>query len=506
MQKLYKHARALLLVLMLMAAVLPAKTLAVGESALEDSTDAVVAIIPVPGEDDLTYSTLEAAIADSLPGDIIVLTTDYTLTESVEIPAEVQLTIPTSADYNDTIDGNNVSGVVTSGSAYATLTVPAGKTLTVKGTLLVAGNQQASNPQTGVLTGNYGELVVDGTVELTSGSKLYARGKVSGDGTINAASGSNIYQLLQIHDWRGGTATSSIYSSVFPFNLYDVNNVTAKMVFAYGSHMYARYYVIYTAPLTGRQIVTNEDAMILGNNTDSGSLFKMTSSDAKVTVANATNVTVEGDVSTGPLTIIFNTVFGRVNLSTENMTCPIYKMNVTVTDGASMTITDSLKFLPGASLSINNGGDLIVNSGKAAYFYTAAGYSSDYYWKSAASVGTTDAELTVGTTATVSGVVGSTSNLLNNTSYETETPVTSTQIVKEATQVNSSTTIVNVTFYTYTAAAASATEEAVEVEEIAEEPVEVEEIAEEPVEVEEIIEEPVEIIEIVEIEEAPIAA
>lgn len=449
------------------------------------------------------FATLEQAVNDTYENygeGTVILAADYNLAEDLDVPADIELIIPTNADQNDTIDGNNVSGAVTSGSAYATLTVPAGKTLTINGTLLVAGNQQASNPQTGVLTGDYGELVVDGTVELTSGSKLYARGKVSGDGTINAASGSDIYQLLQIHDWRGGTATSSIYSSVFPFNLYDVNNVTAKMVFAYGSHMHARYYVIYTAPLTGRKIVTNEDAMILGASNDSGSLFKMTSSDAKVTVANATDVTVEGNVSTGPLTIIFNTVFGRVNLSTENMTCPIYKMNVTVEDQASLTVTDSLKFLPGASLTISDGGELIVNSGKAAYFYTANGYSSDYYWQNKASVGTTDAELTVGTTATVSGVVGSTSNLLSNTSYETETAVTSTQIVKEATQSGSSTTLVDVTFYTYTASAASAAEEEAVIDEISEEPVEVEE----PVEIEEAVEEPVE--EIAVIEEAPIAA
>lgn len=504
MQKMLKRVSVVFVVLMLAVAAMSVSVFAAETEDVTEATDSVVAVIPVPGEDDLTYSTLEAAIADALEGDVITLVADYTLTESVEIPAGVKVTIPTNASYNDTVTGNNASGAVASGSAYVTLTVPAGKTLTVNGTLLVAGNQQGSTPQTGVRTGNYGKMVVDGDVVLNSGSALYARGEVSGSGTITAKDGADIYQLLQVNDWRGGTATSSIYSSVFPFNLYDVNNVTAKMVFEYGSHMYAHYYVVYT--FLGSKIETNEDAMILGDANDNGSLFKMTSSDAKVTVANATDVTVEGNVSTGPLTIIFNTVFGRVNLTTENMTCPIYKMNVTVEDQASLTVTDSLKFLPGASLTISDGGELIVNSGKAAYFYTANGYSSDYYWQNKASVGTTDAELTVGTTATVSGVIGSTSNLLSNTSYETETAVTSTQIVKEATQSGSSTTLVDVTFYTYTASAASAAEEEAVIDEISEEPVEIEEPAEveEPVEIEEAVEEPVE--EIAVIEEAPIAA
>ena len=281
------------------------------------------------------------------------------------------------------------------------------------------------------------------------------RGEVSGAGTITAKSGSEVYQLFQINDWRGGTATSSIYSSVFPFNLYDVNNITARTVYEYGSRMYGNYYVVYT--FLGSKIETNETAMVLGAANDTGSLFRMTSSDASVVVENATDVTLYGNVSTGPLTIIFNTIFGRVNLTTENMTCPIYNMNVVVENGGSLTITDSLKFLPGASLSVYSGGELTVASGKSAYFYAVDDYSSDYYWQNRASVGDTDAALNATLGSSVSGVIASSDDTMSNITIAGISPTaTGTDIVKEATQSNTSTTIVDVTFYTYTATAASA--------------------------------------------------
>ena len=397
-----------------------------------------------------SYATLEEALENAYEDDTVKLVAqNYTMTSSATVPSKVTLIIPTAADANDTITGNNVSGAVASGTAYATLTIPENVSLTVNGTLLVAGNQQGSVPQTGCLTGNYGKMVVDGAVTL------HARGEVSGAGTITAKSGSNVYQLFQINDWRGGTATSSIYSSVFPFNLYNVDNITAKTVYEYGSHMYGRYYVVYT--FLGSRIETNEAAMVLGAANDTGSLFRMTSSDASVVVENATDVTLYGNVSTGPLTIIFNTIFGRVNLTTENMTCPIYNMNVVVENGGSLTITDSLKFLPGASLSVSSGGELAVASGKSAYFYAVDDYSSDYYWQNRASVGDTDAALNATLGSSVSGVIASSDDTMSNITIAGISPTaTGTDIVKEATQSNTSTTIVDVTFYTYTATAASA--------------------------------------------------
>ena len=90
------------------------------------------------------YDTLSQAIADaSTVGNLTVyLVSNYTLPADLEIPSNVTVTIPTSADYNDTnVGAANVDGIGTTASAYVTLTVPKGVTLDVKGTLLVAGNQ-----------------------------------------------------------------------------------------------------------------------------------------------------------------------------------------------------------------------------------------------------------------------------------------------------------------------------------------------------------------------------
>ena len=198
----------------LMATLLVMSLTVMAASASEAVMDEETAVATVTYEMDGTtytdsYATLEEALENTYEGDTVKLVAqNYTMTSSATLPAGVTLIIPTAADANDTTTGNNVSGAVTSGTAYATLTVPENVSLTVNGTLLVAGNQQGSVPQTGCLTGNYGKMVVDGDVVLNSGSELHARGEVSGAGTITAKSGSKVYQLFQINDWRGGTATS----------------------------------------------------------------------------------------------------------------------------------------------------------------------------------------------------------------------------------------------------------------------------------------------------------
>ena len=79
------------------------------------------------------------------------------------------------------------------------------------------------------------DLSRGGTINLKSGGKLYAWGYVkgqdmdqgnnttaSGVGTIVAESGSEVWEDYQVGEWRGGTASSTIYNNksswkFFPF-------------------------------------------------------------------------------------------------------------------------------------------------------------------------------------------------------------------------------------------------------------------------------------------------
>lgn len=473
---MYKHVGAIFLALMLMVAALSVNALAVGEDTLEDSTDTVVAIIPVLGEDDLTYSTLEAAIADAQSGDVIILTTDYTLAESVVIPTGVQLTIPTSASYNDTTAGNNVSGAVSNGSAYVTLTVPTGKTLTVNGTLLVAGNQQSSTKKASCLTGNYGKVAVDGS--LVVNGELYARGEISGTGEVTANSGSTVYQMFQISDWRGGNAAMGAYNTnkVFPFNLYELKNITANTTYYNGSTLKGQYFIVASGTgVPGSEVVvgTNgqmefEDSSRTGDNVQ----FSFN--------AGISTVTVNGRVKTGGITVDMSVYGFPYTITSNNIVCPFgYNMDVVIANGGSLSISNQMKFLPGCNITVKNGGTLTIKEGGEAYFYGASGYSTTYNWANWGP--TTAATLTVeeGGTVNNSGTIASTDATFANVDGFTATETTVT--VKEVTQANTSVTLVSVPFTVGTNAASAA-----EVEEIVEEPVEeIVEISEELVEVEE---------------------
>lgn len=463
MQKMYKHAGAILLALMLMVAALSVNAVAVGEETLEDSAGAVVAIIPVTGEDDLTYSTLEAAIADAMPGDVIILTTDYTLTESAVIPTGVKLTIPTSASYNDTNDGNNVQGGVTSGSAFVTLTVPAGKTLTVNGTLLVAGNQQSIQPRTGCLTGNFGKIDLAGELEVSG--ELYARGEISGNGTVTAKSGSKVYQLFQIKDWRGGTKSLAAYNaSIFPFNLYEVNSIKAETKYENGASLTGQYYIYASGSHNNGEVPLIGDGaqMDFADDTASDHIIMKENADGEMTA------TINGDIKTGHIAISLKQFGFNFSITSSYAVCPFgYNMDVVITNGSSMEITNNLKILPGCD--ITNNGTLTVDAGKTVYFYGADGYSAAYNfaeWTSAA-----PATLTGTGTLVNNGTVASTdptfANMSGHTAARNEDGTAVTVTMDEYVQASGSTPVT----FTVGAAASSAEEPAAEfIEEIEEAP------------------------------------
>ena len=92
------------------------------------------------------WRTLELALKNAKANDTVVLESDVTLTGDVEVPKDVMLLLPVSADdtgYTETgcnPDGETYSqatGKDPNAELFHRLTVPAGKTLTVNGTVLV---------------------------------------------------------------------------------------------------------------------------------------------------------------------------------------------------------------------------------------------------------------------------------------------------------------------------------------------------------------------------------
>ncbi len=352
-----------------------------------------VAYIPVEGEETMKFTSLAAALkaVEEYTDITIYLAGNDELTDNMIIPAGITVIIATSENYeaDNTTKGNNISGGVNPKDAFATLTIPSEFTLTVNGTLIVAGNQQGSNPRTGFLTGDYGAVDVEGGL-IVNGS-LYARGDVytKTTGKVTANENAKVYQRLEISDWRGGTAASIAYlAKIFPFNLYELSGISTELICNNGTTLYAQAFIY----ASDQGISVN--VPYLASNGDGMIRFSGTGGDVRFTKANdITNITINANLETGNLSFEEDVDGESYPIDSSGLVCPFgYHTNLLINKGSSVTVKTLLKFLPGCQVTVEEGaslaiGEIIENEDGtktttegAAYFYTAADYSNTFNW------------------------------------------------------------------------------------------------------------------------------
>lgn len=336
----------------------------------------------------------------------VVLLTDVTLSSAINrqentnsttftIPNGVTLVVP----YNEklstgTADSVNTSDATaaanygvdenknTTDSAYRTLTVPTDCTLNVNGTLNVNALQGSSNTNgyQSHVVGDYGYMVVAGTVNVNAGGTLYARGYVTGTGNINVQSNGTLYQMMQIVDWRGGTYSVPVANSkdypTLPFSGYYLQNNMVHTKYFYGSSMKAQ--AVIAATLSGYQAVYAAVPVISNGDASNPSFFVMNEGASVETEYDKANdrlkVTLNGNTGMNCLKLSV----GAYDLTTEGKELAVSdNLQVTVASG-KMTIAGGLKFLPGAKLTVNSGAKLEIAEGGKAFFYAAADYNSAY--------------------------------------------------------------------------------------------------------------------------------
>lgn len=363
------------------------------------------------------FDSLEDAFDNTLPGGTVFLVKDYELTESDEIPQNKTLIIPTSASLNDIFTGNNASGSAdtTDPGYYVKLTIPTETTLTVNGTLLVAGNQQSTQPKSGCLKGQYGQVNVEG--EMVVNGTLYARGKIvsDGEGKITANSGSSVYQLFQILDWRGGTETRNCYNaSVFPFNRFEINNIQVETDYMKGASLFGQYYIYAGGRGKEGNVYIIGNGGLLTFNSNAASTDKITfSSDSSGRIT----AEVHAPVSTGAITVSFHFLLWDFNISSTNRELPFgYNMDVVVADGGALTLTNKIKLLPDCTLTVENGGTFNVASTGKLFVYDRDQYLNSYNFQTQP-LPSDDACLINNGTINNSGVIASSDSTLSNIPY-----------------------------------------------------------------------------------------
>ena len=316
------------------------------------------------------YTTLDDALSAAASGvdkTVKIVAKDLKIEKDTAIPAGVTVVLPCSASdmgylvgdgINRSPDGTALSPATGKNitNTYCILTVADGRTLTIKGTLLV--NAEVGRPG----GGHYDQDVNGGcaVVQLSPGSKIVVEsgglldvfGYVKGTGTVTVKSGGTASDLYVVRNWRGGSQAFAIYPLVYPMNQEDMHNIEVETVVENGGRlegsvrMYAGGYFSYTRfPQDDGTNGLIRGGTVTKTLTPKGEKYE---SREKI-VLNGT-----GNISYSALMIV------GLEMSTGDFLFPIdgdmdFEVNGT------WTITDQLKFMPGAIVTLKDSANVTIS-------------------------------------------------------------------------------------------------------------------------------------------------
>lgn len=349
------------------------------------------------------YTTIEKALEDantrSDADTIIVLPgTNPTITRNCTISSNDSLIV--SYDDGGTRGNRNAADDFYSGNTYhnktvtfvSTVTISEGISLTNYGLIenyaeIVAASQ---NQWGGFPTRNCTQFL------LEANAKILNYGTINGFGYFNESSSNNGSEIISysgsiIHlpfsiFFRGGTATVALTgglsfivsivndlssSKIFPFDQYEITNVTANTVIYSGCYIYAHFCFNLSDPASGdsRKSFT-EQINLVGDKNLSNCLFKLHDNsfmnmkyNGVENGINPIKLDFYGGMDMEEVSITLNlTVAGisasRTLNSSEYYFPFCYNMNISLNaldeDGeATYNFDNLLKFMPGSSLFVN---------------------------------------------------------------------------------------------------------------------------------------------------------
>ncbi len=304
---------------------------------------------------EVNWRTLELALKNAKANDTVVLESDVTLTGDVEVPKDVMLLLPVSADdtgYTETgynPDGETYSqttGKDSKAQLFHKLTIPADTTMTVNGTVLV--NAVTGRPNAGHydmdVTGGYGEIALEGEIIVKDGGVLDVCGYVTGNGTVTAEPGGEVRDLYIVRNWRGGTRAVNVYPLVYPMNQVDMHNIEVKTVIKAGASlvgtvkMYANTQYYYTR----FPQIDQENGLIRQSE---GSVIKTYD---KINDREKLVMDGKGSIEASELFIV------QMNLTTGDHVYPI-DGDMDIELSGNWTVNERLKLMPGVNVQFKEG-------------------------------------------------------------------------------------------------------------------------------------------------------
>ena len=304
---------------------------------------------------------------------------DYT------IPSGVTLLIPHDAANTLKTTTPAMSETYTTPTAYRTLKMASGASITVDGALIVSGVESGQTMYNGQPTGPVGFIRMDSgsNITINSGAFLYVWGYITGSGNVTVKNSGTVYENFQLTDWRGGSATSSMAQDethrVLPMSSYYVQNVEVPMRLEAGAIENGHMSVVIT--FAGQQ---GANVPFIGPNgmfqIQTGYIIK-----DYIESEDRLKFDIYGDVGMQPLSISMKlTVIGSTTINSKNFNMPINgNITVNVVSG-NINVTQDLALLPGAKMIIGEGTNCTLAEGGKIFVYDQddwGGYLQQYNYK-----------------------------------------------------------------------------------------------------------------------------
>ncbi len=337
----------------------------VSASFIESST-------PVFRVGDSLFSDYANALALAVSGNdktVILISSGTLPAGNYLVPNGITLLLPYSGAYNVVKDKPDVLyNVHTDPTAYVLLTMEPGANITVEngGSLSVAG-QLCSKGQmagwNGTPTGPAGRISMnDGSsITLEDGGTLYCWGYIYGSGSVTAESGSTVYEAFQVKDWRGGSASSTVYDYAFILSQYYIQNIEVPLTIYAGATevLYTSVNASNAAYPASSSFIGPSDCLF---NVSNGYVIK-----DYIESTDRLQVDVYGDISVSPMILRDLPVIKTIN--TKKYILPITS-NLTINiHSGTTTVLQDIELLPGVEFTVDNGAEVVVGAGKKVYVY-----------------------------------------------------------------------------------------------------------------------------------------
>ena len=400
------------------------------------------------------YYTIEDALDVATSGQTIFVLNDtafatqdiagvlYNDVKFKTVKAGVTLLLP--FNENDTVghigageDGsaNYKATAALTGTAklYKTLVIPEGIEVIVNGKLVVGaqtGTTAAGGNQNAV-SGNYCEITLGGTITLNNAT-LEVYGYIKGNGEI-IANNSTVIENLYLSGWMGGKLSAIRYigndkifagslvvegtlkidnPTQFPFSQYELRSIQSRITINKGSKLQG-YCKIATGKVSeaGQNIPAQINEAILtfissdASNAANG-LFRLVGNNSKIIKSmsgDRVKFDLFGEIKDGYTSISVKVIKKTVSMTSEKVFFPIDgRTDITLKNGATFTQGYMFKALPGATITVENGGTYNLNGKLIMYDKSFTDISTYSY--PGASRG--DAKLIVNGTMNVNGALG----------------------------------------------------------------------------------------------------